>query len=112
MATASEVDRTLKQLVKRLDEASLEPGNLPEKRSLVVFIRDLDITYTAVFGGGRITALKKRDAEGDEDVRISLSSDDLASLANGKLGVGGALLTGRLRVDAGARDLLLLRQLF
>lgn len=114
VASADDVDRTLKELVRRLNGAKLEDGaQMPEgSRSLVVSIRDLDITYTCVFAGGRIDKLRKAEPAGDEDARITVSSDDLVALASGKMGVGGALLTGRLRVDAGMRDLLMLRQLF
>jgi putative sterol carrier protein len=114
VATAADVDKTLKDLVRRLNGAEIDHGaQMPEgSRSLVVAIRDLDITYTCVFANGRIESLKKGQASGDEDARITLSSDDLIALASGKMGIGGALLTGRLRVDAGMRDLLMLRQLF
>lgn len=114
MATATDVDRTLKDLVRRLNSATLDSdAQMPEgSRSLLIVIRDLDVTYTCVFTGGRIERLRKTEESGDEDARITVSSDDLIALATGKMGVGGALLTGRLRVDAGMRDLLMLRQLF
>jgi putative sterol carrier protein len=114
VASAADVDKTLKDLVRRLNGAKIEDGaQIPEgSRSLVIAIRDLDLTYTCVFAEGRIDRLKKAEAAGDEDARITVTSDDLVALASGKMGVGGALLTGRLRVDAGMRDLLMLRQLF
>ncbi len=112
VATAAEVDRTLKDLVRRLDEAAVDANSLPESRTLAVLIKDLGVSYTAQFGAGRISALAKAEPLGDEDVRIVVGSDDLIALATGRMGVGGALLMGKLRVDAGARDLLLLRHLF
>ena len=112
VATEEEVDRTLHDLARRLAQAQVEHRSLPERRSLAVFIKDLDVTYTAVFGDGVIADLVKQEPTGTEDVRIFVSGDDLVSLANGRMGVGGALLTGRLRVDAGMSDLLLLRRLF
>lgn len=112
MASEAEVEATLNDLISRLDEAGVERRSLPDRRTLAVLIKDLDLTYTAVFGGGKISALEQRTPSGDEDVRISVASDDLVALASGRMGVGGALLTGRLRVDAGVSDLFLLRQLF
>jgi len=112
VATEDEVDRTLRDLVRRLEGADVGRRSLPERRSLAVFIKDLDVSYTAVFGEGVISSLAKAEPSGNEDVRIFVSSDDLISLAAGTMGVGGALLTGRLRVDAGMSDLLLLRHLF
>lgn len=112
VATEEEVDQTLHALARRLADAQVEHRSLPERRSLAVFIKDLDVTYTAVFGEGMISDLVRRPPAGNEDVRIHVSSNDLIALANGRMGVGGALLTGKLRVDAGMSDLLLLRRLF
>lgn len=114
VASAADVDKTLRDLVRRLNDAEInDEAQMPEgSRTLVVAIRDLDITYTCLFANGRIEKLRKIEATGDEDARITVSSDDLIALASGKMGVGGALLTGRLRIDAGMRDLLMLRQLF
>ena len=113
VATPAEVDRTLKKLVKRLDTADLDGASLPEQqRSIVVVITDLDLIYRAEYADGRINKLAKtKNAEGG-DVRISVSSDELVALADGKSSLPMALLFGRIRVDAHARDLLLLRQLF
>ncbi|MHB8511415.1 MAG: SCP2 sterol-binding domain-containing protein [Actinomycetota bacterium] len=113
MASEADVDRTLKELIRKLDDASVKERALPEKRKLRMQIRDLDLVYIANFGSGRITGLKRSQEEpGDEDVRISVGSDDLVALASGRMGVASAMLTGRLRIDAGVRDLLLIRQLF
>jgi hypothetical protein len=113
VATPAEVDRTLKKLVKRLDTADLDGASLPEQqRSIICVITDLDIIYRADYAEGRITKLSKvKTAEGG-DVRISVASDELISLADGRSSLPMALLFGRIRVDAHARDLLLLRQLF
>lgn len=85
---------------------------MPERRTLLVQVKDLDESFTAVFAAGSIKDLKRAASSGDEDVTISVGSDDLIALATGRMGVAGAMLTGRLRVDAGVRDLLLIRQLF
>ena len=113
VATPAEVDRTLKKLVKRLDTADLDGASLPEQqRSIVCVITDLEIIYRAEYADGQIRKLTKvKTAEGG-DVRISVASDELISLADGRSSLPMALLFGRIRVDANARDLLLLRQLF
>jgi len=112
VASEEEVDRTLHDLVRRLEQADVGSRSLPERRSLAVFIKDLDVSYTAMFGEGVISDLVKEEPTGNEDVRIFVSGDDLVALASGRMGVSGALLTGRLRVNAGMSDLLLLRHLF
>ncbi|TMK19621.1 MAG: SCP2 sterol-binding domain-containing protein [Actinobacteria bacterium] len=114
VASPEEVDRTLRKLVKRLDGAELDGASLPEnERSILCVITDLDLTYRADYAGGRIRKLRLlKTPDGTADVRISLGSDELVALANGKTSLPMALLFGRIRVDANARDLLLLRQLF
>jgi len=113
VASPEEVDRTLKKLVKRLDGADLDGASLPEnERSILCVITDLDLMYRADYGGGRIKKLRIIKTEAPADVRISVGSDELVALADGKSSLPMALLFGRIRVDANARDLLLLRQLF
>lgn len=114
MATRAEVDRTLRELVGRLDGAKLNDAKLPsETRSILVLVTDLELTYRAEYAKGRIRKLKVIKADGDgADVRITLPSDELVALAEGRSSLPMALLFGRIRVDANARDLLLLRQLF
>lgn len=113
MATPAEVDRTLKKLVKRLDTADLDGASLPEQqRDIICVITDLDLVYRAEYADGRIRKLSKIKSVDGGDVRISVASDELIALADGKSSLAMALLFGRIRVDAHARDLLLLRQLF
>jgi len=114
VASQEQVDRTLKKLVKRLDGADLDGASLPaNERTILCIISDLDLTYRADYSGGRIRKLRLVKTAGDEaDVRITVGSDELVALADGKSSLPMALLFGRIRVDANARDLLLLRQLF
>lgn len=114
MATREEVDRTLRELLGRLDGAELNDAKLPsESRTILCVVTDLELTYRAEYAKGRIGKLKAVKAGTDgADVRITLSSDELVSLAEGRTSLPMALLFGRIRVDANARDMLLLRQLF
>jgi hypothetical protein len=114
VATQEDVDRTLRKLVKRLDGADIDGADLPEEaRSILCSITDLDLDYRADYSKGRIRKLRLvEDGSAQADVKISVSSDELIALANGKSSLPMALLFGRIRVNANARDLLLLRQLF
>jgi predicted lipid carrier protein YhbT len=113
VATQAAVDRTLRKLIKRLDGADLDGADLPsESRSILCVITDLDLEYRADYAKGQIRKLRLVEDGGDADVTISLSSDELIALADGKSSLAMALLFGRIRVNANARDLLLLRQLF
>jgi predicted lipid carrier protein YhbT len=114
VATQEEVDRTLRKLVKRLDGADIDDADLPEEaRTILCSITDLRLDYRADYSKGRIRKLRLvEDGAGTADVKISVSSDELIALAEGKSSLPMALLFGRIRVNANARDLLLLRQLF
>jgi predicted lipid carrier protein YhbT len=113
VATREEVDRTLRALVGRLAGADMDGAKLPsDARVIAVEITDLELTYRAEYAGGKIRKLRVVKALEDADVRIAVSGDELIALANGKSSLPLALLFGRIRVDANARDLLLLRQLF
>jgi hypothetical protein len=114
VATRRDVERTLRGLLKRFDGAKLDGASLPDAdRTIACVITDLGVVYRAEYGKGRIDGLHlSEDGDDDADVRISLSSDELIALSEGRSSLAIALLMGRIRVDAGARDLLLLRQLF
>ena len=114
MATRAEVDRTLRKLIKRLDGADIDDADLPEEaRTILCSITDLRVDYRAEYSKGRIRKLRVvDDVDGGADVKISLSSDELIALSDGRSSLPMSLLFGRIRVNANARDLLLLRQLF
>jgi hypothetical protein len=46
------------------------------------------------------------------DIRLTMSSDDLVALTDGRLSFGPAWASGRIKLEAGLRDLLRLRKLF
>lgn len=113
VATRTEVDRTLRDLVRRLDGADLNGAKLPsETRVIACVITDLSVTYRAEYADGRIRKLRVAKVVDPADVRISVGSDELIALSQGKSSLAMALLFGRIRVDGNARDLMLLRQLF
>ncbi len=45
------------------------------------------------------------------DIRLTMTSDDLIALTDGRLHFGQAWATGRVKLEAGLRDLLRLRKL-
>jgi hypothetical protein len=111
MATEAEVERAIKTLAKKLADAAPEPEQVPE-RSIVCVLPDLKTAYWAELKGARLKGLKTVPQTEKGDVRLTAKSDDLIALIEGRLGIGSAFFTGRVRVDAPARDLMLLRRLF
>jgi hypothetical protein len=45
------------------------------------------------------------------DIRLTMASDDLIALTDGRLSFGPAWATGRVKLEAGLRDILRLRKL-
>ena len=45
------------------------------------------------------------------DIRLTMTSDDLVALTDGELSFGTAWACGRVKLEAGLRDLLRLRKL-
>lgn len=112
VATKAQVERTLAELIKRFHGADVADTRLPEERKLVCYIRDLELFYSGMFVSGRVSAMAPEPGAAGADVLITVTSDDLVALADGRLSPVYAFLSGKLRVDAGARDLMLIRQLF
>ncbi|MBD0744401.1 SCP2 sterol-binding domain-containing protein [Streptomyces sp. CBMA152] len=82
-------------------------------RSLSCHITDLDITFTGRLQDGRIQvhetlAGPPRDRA---QIRLAMRGDDLVALVGGDLDFARAWATGRVRLEAGFRDLLRLRTL-
>jgi len=68
---------------------------------------------------GRLSAGSVRDVravpDGPDvpkaDIRLTMTSDDLVAMTNGDLHFGKAWATGRVKLEAGLRDLLRLRKI-
>lgn len=115
MASRSDVERRLHELVERLnrsDEAARSlGGSLPEARVLALEVTDLDARYWTELRGGRMGPLQEGTPE-RADIRLTAASDELIELLDGKAGGAmSAYLAGRLRVEASLSDLLRLRKL-
>src|SRR4051794_13366824 len=80
-------------------------------RSLSCSLRDLEIVYAGRLKDGHLVDIKKSESR-DAQIRLTMTSDDLLSLVDGHLKLGSAWATGRVKVEAGVRDLLKLRTFF
>ena len=114
MATSAECRAALEQLSRNLGGAE---GNVRTAasldRSLSCWITDLDITFTGQLRDGSISGLTEAPGRPAEKAQIglSMSGDDLVALVGGKLNFASAWASGRVKLDAGIRDLLQLRKL-
>ncbi|WP_030584032.1 SCP2 sterol-binding domain-containing protein [Streptomyces anulatus] len=82
-------------------------------RSLSCHIKDLDITFTGRLADGRISVRDTVEGPPREkaEIRLAMTGDDLVALVDGDLNFAKAWASGRVRLEAGFRDLLKLRSL-
>ncbi|MFF4540256.1 SCP2 sterol-binding domain-containing protein [Streptomyces aureus] len=82
-------------------------------RSLSCRITDLDITFVGRLKDGRIEVLDTLQGPPPEraQIRLTMKGDDLVSMVNGELNFAKAWGSGRVKLEAGLRDLLRLRTL-
>ena len=111
MATMDECLTALKGI---LGDIAAHPAAAGLDRSLSCRLTDLDEVVL-----GRLTSGSVRDlhvlphgpAIPKADIRLTMSSDDLLALTDGRLHFGSAWATGKVRLEAGLRDLLRLRKI-
>lgn len=82
-------------------------------RSLTCHITDLDVTFLGALVDGRIEVADSVPGPPPRKAQIGLAmtGDDLVALVDGELNFARAWGAGRVRLDAGFRDLLRLRAL-
>ncbi|MGW6459901.1 SCP2 sterol-binding domain-containing protein [Streptomyces sp. NPDC055078] len=114
MATTEECRSALKKLSNNLARAEGDVrGAVALDRSLSCHIRDLDITFTGRLQDGRIEVADTLTGPPREkaEIRLAMTGDDLVSLVDGDLNFAKAWASGRVRLEAGFRDLMRLRTL-
>jgi hypothetical protein len=111
MADRSQCEAALQSLAARLDRLAHEgrPPRTPD-RTIVCRIPDLDTAFSGELRGGCLRDIGEGD-RGGAQITLTLSSDDLVAVTQGKLSVTSAWASGRLKVDASMRDLLRVRSL-
>ena len=114
MASVEECDRAVSELAARLGE--VDPQLRTRYAAAPTFrcrVSDLKVAFVGRLSEDGELVVRRVDAQhrGDEQVTLTVSSDDLVALAEGRLAVPAAYATGRLKVDANVLDLLRLRSL-
>ncbi|MFD5202227.1 SCP2 sterol-binding domain-containing protein [Streptomyces sp. NPDC058375] len=114
MATMAECRSALNRLSDNLAAAEGEVRSTAAlDRSLSCHIKDLDITFTGRLADGRIRVQDTVEGPPREkaEIRLAMTGDDLVALVDGDLNFAKAWASGRVRLEAGFRDLLKLRSL-
>ncbi|MDX3454768.1 SCP2 sterol-binding domain-containing protein [Streptomyces sp. ME02-8801-2C] len=114
MATIEECRSALDRLSDNMASAS---GDVREAaaldRSLSCRITDLDVTFVGRLKAGRIEVQDTLQGPPREkaEIRLTMSGDDLLALVSGELNFAKAWGSGRVKLEAGLKDLFRLRKL-
>jgi hypothetical protein len=114
MATIDQCRTALDQLSANLSRATGDVRKAAAlDRSLTCWITDLDRTFTGRLREGRIQDVTDAPGRPTEraEIRLAMRGDDLVDLVEGRQNFAHAWATGRVKLEAGIRDLLRLRTL-
>jgi hypothetical protein len=108
VATLDECRVALDNLAGRL--AGSDGRHSDFDRSLSCTVSDLGVTFSGQLAGGHLRDITTEPAPRAQ-IRLTASSDDLVALTTGELDFTPAWLSGRVKLEAGMRDLLKLRSM-
>jgi predicted lipid carrier protein YhbT len=112
VATLAAVEQAVQVLLERLAEVDPEVRRkYAVERTVACRVRDLDVVLLAAFDDDGAVSGVTVAADGDGQVKVAATSDDLIALIEGRLSVPSAWATGKLKIDASMLDLLKLRSL-
>jgi hypothetical protein len=113
MATVEECRAALVQLSANLAAADGDVrGAAALDRTVSCRITDLDTVFVGRLAAGAITDVTVATGPVPRaQIRLAMAGDDLVALVNGELNFARAWGSGRVRLEAGVRDLLRLRSL-
>jgi Alkyl sulfatase C-terminal len=108
------MDQCLTALKGILGDIAAHPAAAGLDRSLSCRLTDLDEVVMGRLRSGAVRDLHVLP-HGPEvpkaDIRLAMNSDDLLKLTDGELNFGAAWASGRVKLEAGLRDLLRLRKI-
>ena len=108
------MDQCLTALRSILGDLAANPAAAGLDRSLSCRLTDLDQLVVGRLSAGAVHDMQVVPDGSDApraDIRLTMSSDDLVALTAGELSFGPAWATGRVKLEAGLRDMLRLRKL-
>lgn len=111
MATIDQCRAALEDLASRLHTVDEDDRRHHAfDRSLSCTVPDLEVTFSGALEDGHLVGITT-DPAPKAQIRLTASSDDLLALTSGDLNFAQAWLSGRVKVEAGVRDLLKLRSM-
>jgi putative sterol carrier protein len=112
VASRDECRDTVHELVAKLQDVDQDKRkkHLPE-RTLELTLLDLDMSFCGTLQDGELINIQECEPEEKPNIRLTMDSDVLIDMHEGRLKFAHAWASGRLHLDAGVRDLLRLRSL-
>jgi predicted lipid carrier protein YhbT len=115
MASLQQCEVALQTLVSRFAAVDIDLRRKhAADRTVSCRVPDLDVVFSVRLTDGHVGDVVCQtgpEADGQAQVRLAASSDDLVALVAGELTLPAAWATGRLSVEASVLDLLRLRSL-
>lgn len=114
MATIEECRAALEKLSQNMQNADGDVRTATAlDRSVSCRITDLDVTFAGRMTGGRIVVQDTLQGPPREkaQIRLAMTGDDLVALVAGELHFAKAWGSGRVKLEAGLKDLFQLRKL-
>ena len=111
MADAEQVRACVAEVVRLMDGVDDATRRKIPDGTLSVRVPDVDLAFAGRFEEGHLLDVHEVDdvQATAAKLRLTLSSDDLLEVAEGRLHFGSAWAHGRIKVEARFRDLLALR---
>ena len=111
MASLQECEQALHQLADQLAAKDPAQRKTGFDRSLSCTIRDLRVVFGGQLRDGLLVDIKQAE-KATGQIKLDLTSDDLLALVGGSLNLASAWASGRVKVNAGVRDMMKLRSVF
>ncbi|MFE7932473.1 SCP2 sterol-binding domain-containing protein [Streptomyces sp. NPDC057456] len=114
MATIEECHAALEKLSDNMRSAEGDVRTAAAlDRSVSCWITDLDVTFVGRMTDGRIVVTDTLQGPPPQkaQIRLTMTGDDLVALVAGELNFAKAWGSGRVKLEAGLRDLFQLRKL-
>jgi hypothetical protein len=108
------LDECITALKGVLGDLAANPAAAGLDRSISCRLTDLEQIVRGRLGSGAVRDLHVVPDDPTvpkADIRLTMTSDDLIALTDGRLHFGSAWASGRVKLEAGLRDLLRLRKI-
>ena len=111
MASIDDCEQALRTLAARLAQVDdVVRRRHVVNRTVSCTLTDHRVSYLAELDGEGLTGLRVGQAR-DAQVRLTMTSDDLVALVDGRLNLASAWARGQVKIAAGISDLFRLRSL-